>query len=396
MNQPLEKLLGSLPKKKLSRKADLKIRFNLWRIQISQAWQEFDLSMAKGWQAGLASGLIMLIGLSSTGVYAYSSDKVNRQSRLYPIKRTLENIEKSVTKKAASQPALQAKFASRRFAEARTLISGSNDPKLISDDLDLTLGEANENIKSANEDIDSMENENEQEKIIEQLGSENQRHSQDLERIAVNLSLDDDEKIVDAVANTLENLEQQKAFLKSLSKKQRSSTVRGKPASTSAAVISTTSKPADVPVATASSTTAKEKSEKSKDLESLKQMKKRVESFKKEQEKKQKQKPNPKAEKFIKNLEKKVDQAESSIKQGDKESFQKIYDTTTALTNTGNHFIASSSEKSPDRQEEINKPAETRSEERPEDERITEQRREQDSKRYEERRSSDSNEEHRD
>lgn len=382
MDQSLERLLASLPQKKLSRKADLMIRLRLWRTQAGMTLSGLDFSMAKGWQAGLASALVVLVCLSGTGVYAYSSDKVTRQSRLYPIKRTLENIEKSVISSPTAQPALEAKFAARRFAEARAMISHPGDPRKISDDLDLTLDEANENIRSANENIGSIENQDEQERLIERLDAENDRHSRDLEVIAIGLSLDDDEKIVDAVANSLENLEQQKKFLKSRSKKNSTDLS----AKTNPAATATSAPPQTATTSTSTAavlTTKKERSEKDEEIESLKQMKKRVESFKKEQEKKQKQKqkPNLKAEKFIKNLEKKVDQAEASIKQGDRESFQRIYDTTTALTNTGIHFIASSSEiAAEEKREETNKPTERESSE----EQKIETKREQESERHRE------------
>lgn len=365
MNDQIERLLNSLPKKKLSRAADLKIRFRLLRIQLAQAWHAADFSLAKGWQAGLASILVLLIGLSGTGAYAYASDKVNRQSRLYPIKRTLETIEKTAAKSPAARTSLESKLAARRLAEARTLIDSSADPAGISDALDLTLTEARQNIESANKDLEAIESAADRDQAAEKLGAENRKQAQRLEQIAGKLSLEGDEMIVDAVAATLENLEQQDGFLKKR---------------TSAAGIQPTSTPADRPEArpTTAATSplaasSSEEAKRSDDLESFNQLKSRVEAFKTEQKSKLRQQPNLKAEKFIKNLEKKIDQAESSIKQGDKEGFIKLYQATNALTNTADHFIASSTgKKAGPGTEQLR---------RPEDRRETIKRREQDSER---------------
>lgn len=343
MNTPIEQLLSGLPKQKLSRLADLKIRLRLKRVQVALAWQSADLSLAKGWQAGLAAVLIFLVGLSGTSVYAYSSDKVNRQSRLYPLKRTIEKIETTAVRNPAGKSSLQAKLTSRRLAEARTLIENSSDISVVSDDLDKTLAEARKNIKSTNEDIESIENEVDQERIANLLRDKNQKHARSLEQIASRLPLDDDDKVIDAVATTLEDLEQQQTMLKTRTK-NKAIPKTDIPTSTELKKSEPESK---LKAAPTKKTIRKETSDNS---ESLKQMRKRVDSFKKEQKERQKQAPNPKAEKFIENLEKKINQAESSIKNGDNENFLKLYRTTTALTNTGDHFIASSSENETDRE----------------------------------------------
>lgn len=335
MNTSIEQLLSKLPKQKLSRVADFKIRFRLLRFYLSQRWQLPDLSLANGWQAGLAMALIVFVGLSSTGVYAYSSDKVNRQNPLYPIKRTLENIEKTAFRGPAAQSSFQAKLATRRLAEANTLINDSADLDKISDDLDLTLNEARENFKSASEIADIIDNDTDQKQAIKRLEADNQKHIRGLEQIAGKLSLDNDEKVVDAVATTLEDLEQRNQS------RERPRAIRATQQDDQPTLASSSDiRPDFKPVSSGLASSSNKETKRTDDRESLKKMKQSVASFKKKQEGKSPEKSNPKAKKFIRNLEKKIDQAQSFIERGDTEGFLKIYQTTNALTDTGDHFIA--------------------------------------------------------
>jgi len=337
MTTQLEKLLNQLPKKKLSRVADFKIRFRLLKIQLKQSLQLTTPSFALNWQTVLAIFLIAIVSLSSTGVYAYTSENVNRQSPLYPIKRTLENIEKSTAKNPTAQSNLQAKLAARRLAEAKTLIAKSTNQKDVYNDVEITLREARENIKSSNEGVESINDETDQEQAIKKLDVSNQENTKNLEQIAEKLSLDDDEKIVDAVANTLNDLDQQQIIYKKHANKKIRSEIK------SSSTIDTQHSDKPNSASRQATTTITKKAEKTDDNESLKQIKKQVELFKKEQA--SKRDTNPKTEKLIKNLQKKLDQAENSIKQGDKEGFLRLYQSTSALANTGNHFIAPSSTK---------------------------------------------------
>ncbi len=120
----LEKLLSTLPKNKLSRSADIKIKFSLYRLILQNRLAKFfDFSVwhlstsNKAW----AFGLFLLLILGTTSFYAYASNDILPGSQLYPVKIALEKIEQKMTPNNSAKIANLEKFSERRLSEAVSL-----------------------------------------------------------------------------------------------------------------------------------------------------------------------------------------------------------------------------------------------------------------------------------
>lgn len=114
----LEKQLNCLPKGKLRRKADLKIR---WRIYILMAQKRFDnlYIYRHRWAAGTVLALFVLIFVIPG--YVYASPSVNRLNFLYPVKQAMENVEVTLKKDPVAKFNTLEKFTQKRLAEINTM-----------------------------------------------------------------------------------------------------------------------------------------------------------------------------------------------------------------------------------------------------------------------------------
>lgn len=115
----LDKLLSALPKNKLRRRADFKIKFRLYRlIFLNKLETAFDFSaLNKGWAVAFA----VLLVISTTSVYAYASDDVVPGNQLYPLKIAIEKIEQKIAVTPAAKIETYNKLSARRLQEAVVL-----------------------------------------------------------------------------------------------------------------------------------------------------------------------------------------------------------------------------------------------------------------------------------
>jgi|GEM_PF-3138313 len=210
MNNP-EKLLATLPKNKLGRKADLKIKFQLYRLIWLQRFAGiFDfsrgqlLNLNRGW----ALAIIVVIALGSTSIYAYASNDVLPGNQLYPLKIVLEKIEQNIAIDKTAKIANLEKVSSRRLREAVELSQKNSDS-------DKTKGAINEKIKNSiaievsnhekvSDHIKNLSNDNEIKSSIEKAKKNDEREINYLNKIAEYAQENNDQEILDKANNAKE------------------------------------------------------------------------------------------------------------------------------------------------------------------------------------------------
>ena len=120
----LEKLLAALPKNKLKRSADFKIKFQLYRIiylkRLKDTFNFFSWNFVVQ-RRYLALGLFILLIFGTTSVYAYASNNVAPGNKLYPLKIAIEKIEQTVAVSSSAKIANYKKLSTRRLQEAVVL-----------------------------------------------------------------------------------------------------------------------------------------------------------------------------------------------------------------------------------------------------------------------------------
>ncbi len=119
----LVKKLSSLPQAKLSRRADFKIKFSLYRLMFLSSIEKMSVSwkMIPLLTRGLSFAAIILLIFGTSSVYAYTSDTVIPGNPLYPLKLAVEKVEKVTAITPAAQVAVNEKLSDRRLKEAVNL-----------------------------------------------------------------------------------------------------------------------------------------------------------------------------------------------------------------------------------------------------------------------------------
>lgn len=152
----LPKLLSSLPRARLRRRADWLIRFRLYSLlalkrgeKILAAWPR-----ASVWQQGAAVAALVLIILGATSAYAYASPGVLPGNPIYPLKLAVETIERATAITPAAQVAIYDKLSERRLQEAASLsrLAASSSPAAriqVEHDIEETMAAAVNNHQSA-------------------------------------------------------------------------------------------------------------------------------------------------------------------------------------------------------------------------------------------------------
>jgi len=120
----LDKLLGALPKNKLNKRADLKIKFKLYYlIFLSRLRTLFDFSTWRinSLNKGFVLAFCVVVVFSATSIFVYASDDILPGNQLYPLKIAVEKIEQVVALNPKAKIATYEKLSSRRLQEAVSL-----------------------------------------------------------------------------------------------------------------------------------------------------------------------------------------------------------------------------------------------------------------------------------
>ena len=122
----LEKKLNNLPRARLRRRADLRIRFRLYAAILKKRLAPEKMRFSWNFRA-LAGSVLLLILIVVPG-YAYAGVNVVPGDFLYPLKMKLEEIELSLARKK-KKVEIYAELSAKRLAEAKVLAATIGKPK---------------------------------------------------------------------------------------------------------------------------------------------------------------------------------------------------------------------------------------------------------------------------
>jgi hypothetical protein len=329
-----EKQLNNLPKGRLSRRADLMIRQKLMNAGLKQSFfgLKFNFFPIPSLRPALAMVVILVLVFSGvTSAYAYNSDQITRASMLYPVKRGLETIESRFATTPAAQVQFHNKLAERRIAEAQFLsdVSSASTTASTTDgttpvqlryenEFNDTLSDADNEIDQANQQAGRISNPTELDQSLTLLSDS---HLNDLDKIkamAEGVGLEADDRTTDNIALVLDNIKNhQQRIVRAISQFNGDLNKAGEDGtSTNETKVSTTTE--------ANSSLDQVKGETSNLQIELSQGG-RVTA--------------KQIRRLTERLNKKVDQAQSAIQNGDLNKFNGLLRATEALTNNGQHFL---------------------------------------------------------
>jgi hypothetical protein len=165
--EDLEKNLSKLPKYKLSKKADFKIKLKIYTFILSKNLQKFAQAFFHPHSLVAKVSLVVLmifVVLSGTAVYAVSNDHITPGNTLYPLKKTIENVEQKLSFTETAKVETLNKLSERRLKEALNMVEEEDDRQ--SDDqkeefktnIEQSIDEAVNNFDSAIETSKKIEN----------------------------------------------------------------------------------------------------------------------------------------------------------------------------------------------------------------------------------------------
>lgn len=135
--EKLEIFLENLPKRKLSIKTDLKLRYGIYLLILNKKISALNINQGLFFKNGILIGSFLLIFFSSASVYIYADNKITQASILYPLKRNIEKIESFLPIEANKKIQLHSRFATRRLAEAEELLKNKSNIEVNSEDKDI-------------------------------------------------------------------------------------------------------------------------------------------------------------------------------------------------------------------------------------------------------------------
>lgn len=122
----VEDKLNQIPKGRLSRKADLAIKYRLYSIIWKQRLSVLAAPLSSVKFTYVTVSILLLCLLAGVPGFAYADDKIVPGNWLYPVKQIVEKIEVAVPKPAEEQVKVYDKLATRRLSEAKILSEVKN------------------------------------------------------------------------------------------------------------------------------------------------------------------------------------------------------------------------------------------------------------------------------
>lgn len=212
----LEELLSRLPQNKLSRQADLKIKFKLYKIIILNSLAKiFDLSnlRALSFNQAWAMAAVILLICGATSVYAYASNDILPGSQLYPVKIALEKIEQKITTNNTSKIANLEKFSERRLNEAVGLSQKKQESdkkgQKINEDIKRNIATELNNHELVTNHINNLEDGNDVEALIIETKKNDQAEINYLDKIGEYAKTNQNQEILDKVNEAKDKIKKQ-------------------------------------------------------------------------------------------------------------------------------------------------------------------------------------------
>ncbi|MFA5130862.1 MAG: DUF5667 domain-containing protein [Patescibacteria group bacterium] len=213
----LEKLLSALPKNKLSRRADIKIKFSLYRLILQNKLARFfDFS---AWRLvtmhkALAFAVFVFLVLGTTSFYAYASGDVLPGSQLYPVKIALEKIEQTITVTNSAKISNLQKVSERRLSEAVSLSEKEQatiqESQRINEDIKNNIAIGVNNHEAIAKHINNLSNSPKAQSLINEAETNDQKEMDYLDQIAAFAAESNNEDILQNVQAAKESIGNQK------------------------------------------------------------------------------------------------------------------------------------------------------------------------------------------
>jgi hypothetical protein len=204
----LEEQLNKLPQAKLSKKIDLYLRFNFWKL----SWQNYFKDLSSFFiikrLASVAMVVILLSFLVGLPYYAYASSDIVRGNILYPLKQGVENIELGLANTPEKKITVLTKLASRRLTEVNKLsqqASAQTDSNLAQ-----TINQMVSLTTQADEDASSTSKTEQKTSTKNKIESIKQQQLASVENIAKKRGLKASDQLLDSVALAIDNLKQER------------------------------------------------------------------------------------------------------------------------------------------------------------------------------------------
>lgn len=188
----LEKKLSALPKPRLSRKTDFKIKFKIYSFilfrNLERSLRPYSM-LAKVSYAALA----IVVFLGSSAVYAANNDNITPGHTLYPLKKTVENVEQNLSFTKNAQVETLNKISERRLKEALNMaqenaeVDDASDQTQNNSNIKQSLDEVVDNLGEAVITSKEINNEKSAKKAKEAIKEKNEdviKYLDDLEDIA--------------------------------------------------------------------------------------------------------------------------------------------------------------------------------------------------------------------
>lgn len=164
----LEKNLSNLPKPKLRRMADFKIKFRIYSFMFGKSIKNLAVLFLHPHSLALRVSYMILaivVFLGAGGVYAANNENIIPGHSLYPLKKTVETVEQTLSFTKESQVNTLNKISERRLKEAINL--ATDNKKIESDE--------QENKESIGRNLDELvENLNEVINITTKINNQKQ------------------------------------------------------------------------------------------------------------------------------------------------------------------------------------------------------------------------------
>jgi len=346
-----EKQLNNLPRARLSRRADLLIRYKLMCASLKQYFSgvSFNFFAAARLRPVLAAVVILALVFSGgTSVYAYNSSQITRASALYPVKRGLEKIESRFATTPAAQVKFHNKLAGRRILEAQFLSLGSAaftaDQTASStgealpvkleyeNEFNDTLRDADDEIERANERAREIGDRTELDRSLALLSDAHLNELGKIKAMAEAVGIEADDRTTDNIALILENIKgRQQRIVRAISQFDGDLKRAGENEDDEDGA-SASSSEKNIAKGQLASTTPDEAAS------SLDRVRNEIKVLESELSQGGRI-SNKQIKRLTERLNKKINQAETAIQAGDVNKFNGLLRATEALTNNGQHFL---------------------------------------------------------
>ena len=216
----LEKILNDLPKNKLSRLANFKIKFQLYRLMFFAYLKKLftfnhQLSFLN---KGLVAALVVIVMFGATSIFAYASASVVPGNIIYPLKKAVEKLEQNIAPNKTAKIAVYEKQSVRRLEEAvnlseknsTTTPASENTKASVSNHIEKNISEVVSNHQAVLESINKLDDYQKASDAASQAKNADKAKTEYLDKIAEYAESNHDDQMLEAVNQAQDIISHQK------------------------------------------------------------------------------------------------------------------------------------------------------------------------------------------